>query len=52
MLVVLVALLHAWMESLHLLDEHSPVYLFPTTLFLIPVTYAAVSFGAVKGAGR
>lgn len=46
MLVVLVALLHAWMESLHLLDEHSPVYLFPTTLFLIPVTYAAVSFGA------
>ena len=45
-LVVLVFVLHAWVEYLHLLDHHSPLHLFPTTLFLIPVTYAAVTYGA------
>ena len=45
-MVVFVAVLHGWVESLHMLDEHSPVYLVPTTLYLIPVAYAAVTFGA------
>ena len=44
-LVVLVAALHFLVEYQHLLDDHSPVYLLPTTLFLIPVVYAALSFG-------
>jgi signal transduction histidine kinase len=43
-LVVLVAVLHTWVEYQGSLD-HSPVYLLPTTLFLIPVLYAAVTFG-------
>lgn len=45
-LLVLVAVLHAWLEYRHVLDGHSPVYLFPATLFLIPIAYAALTFGA------
>jgi signal transduction histidine kinase len=44
-LVAGVAALHTWVEYQHLLDEHSPVYLFPTTLYLIPVIYASLTFG-------
>lgn len=48
-LVVLVAALHFLVEYQGVLDDHSPIYLLPTTLFLIPVLYAALSFGR-KGA--
>ncbi len=44
-LVVLVAVLHTVVEYGEALDAHSPIYLLPTTLFLIPVLYAAVTFG-------
>lgn len=48
-LVVLVAVLHFIVEYQEVLDQHSPIYLLPTTLFLIPVLYAALNFGR-KGA--
>ena len=44
-LVALVAVVHTLVEQQALLDHHSPVYLLPTTLYLIPVLYAAVTFG-------
>lgn len=44
-LVLLIAAIHSWVEHQHLLDEHSPIYLFPTTLYLIPIVLAAVNFG-------
>jgi signal transduction histidine kinase len=44
-LVVAIALAHAWLEASHTLDAHTPIYLVPTSLFLIPVLYAAVNFG-------
>jgi len=47
--VLLLAVLHSWIEIEHLLGDNSPLYLFPTTLYLIPCVYAAVVFG-VRGA--
>lgn len=44
-LVLAIAALHSWVENQHVLNEHSPIYLFPTTLYLIPIVYAAVNFG-------
>lgn len=48
-LVLLIAVLHTWVEAAHVLGENSPLYLVPTTLYLIPAVYAAVQFG-VRGA--
>jgi signal transduction histidine kinase len=48
-LVLALAVIHSWVEFEHLLGERSPLYLFPTTLYLIPCIYAAVVFG-VRGA--
>ena len=48
-LVLMIAVIHAWVEIEHLFGEGSPLYLFPTTLYLIPCTYAAVMFG-MRGA--
>ena len=45
-LVLLFAAIHSWIELEHLLGDNSPLYLFPTTLYLIPCVYAAVAFGA------
>lgn len=42
---MLIAVLHSFVEYQEVLDEHSPIYLLPTTLFLIPVLYAALTFG-------
>ena len=47
--VLLVAVVHSWVEVEHLLGENSPLCLFPPTLYLIPCVYAAVVFG-VRGA--
>ena len=44
-LVLLIAVLHTWVELALFLGENSPLYLVPTTLFIIPTVYAAVSFG-------
>jgi signal transduction histidine kinase len=44
-LVVAIALAHAWLEASHTLDAHTPIYLVPTSLFLIPILYAALNFG-------
>jgi signal transduction histidine kinase len=48
-LVLLVAVVHSWIEAEHLLGDHSPLYLLPTTLYLVPCIYAAVVFG-MRGA--
>jgi PAS domain S-box-containing protein len=48
-LVLLIAVLHTWVEVAHVLEESSPLYLVPTTLYLIPTVYAAAQFG-VRGA--
>lgn len=42
---MLIAILHSWMEYQEFFDHPSPIYLLPTTLFLVPVLYAAVTFG-------
>ena len=47
--VLLLAVVHSWIEIEHLLGDNSPLYLFPPTLYLIPCVYAAVVFG-VRGA--
>jgi len=47
--VLLLAAIHSWVEIEHLLGDNSPLYLFPTTLYIIPCVYAAVVFG-VRGA--
>jgi len=44
-LVLVLAIAHSWVEIEHLLGENSPLYLIPTTLYLIPCVYAAVVFG-------
>lgn len=44
-LVLLLALVHSWIEIEHVLGDDSPLYLFPTTLYLVPCVYAAVVFG-------
>ena len=44
--MLLFAAIHSWIEIQHLLGDNSPLYLFPTTLYLIPCIYAAVAFGA------
>lgn len=50
-LVVMIAAVHAWVEYEHVTEGHDPVYLYlvPTMLYLIPVVYAAVTFG-LRGA--
>ncbi|MDO8485975.1 MAG: histidine kinase [Candidatus Limnocylindrales bacterium] len=44
-LVVAIALVHSWLEASHTLDAHTPIYLVPTSLFLVPILYAALNFG-------
>lgn len=44
-IVVAIALAHAWLETSHTLDPHTPIYLVPTSIFLIPILYAALNFG-------
>jgi signal transduction histidine kinase len=44
-LVVAIAIAHASLEASHALASHTAVYLVPTSLFLIPILYAALNFG-------
>jgi signal transduction histidine kinase len=44
-LVVAIALVHGWLEASHTLDARTAIYLVPTSLYLIPILYAALNFG-------
>lgn len=44
-LVALIAGGHAVVELTGVLGERGPIYLFPVSLFFVPVVYAAVNFG-------
>ena len=44
-LVILIAVVHALLEWSHALDPHTPIYLVPISLYLIPILYAALNFG-------
>lgn len=44
-LVILIAVVHSLLESFHALDVHTPIYLVPISLYLIPILYAALNFG-------
>ena len=48
-LVLTIAVIHSWVEIERLLGENSPLYLVPSTLFLVPCIYAAAMFG-MRGA--
>ena len=49
-LVVAIAIAHAWLEASHTLESHTAIYLVPTSLFLIPILYAALNFGLLGSA--
>jgi len=49
LLVIVIAAGHVVLEEAHIIGEHTPVYLLPISLFVIPIMYAALEFG-LRGA--